>query len=107
MAVNLSAKQFMNDDILNILMKTIANTLLPAPCLELEITEGLIIQDIERCCDILGKFRDFGGKIPIDDFGTGYSSLAYLKQLPIDQLKIDAYFLRDITTSKENGDYPR
>ena len=103
MAVNLSAMQFINCDILNIVTGTIDNTMLPAPYLELEITEGLIIQDIERCCDILGKFRELGGKVSIDDFGTGYSSLAYLKELPIDQLKIDAYFVRDITTSKENA----
>jgi diguanylate cyclase (GGDEF)-like protein len=69
---------------------------LPAECLEIEITEEFLMGDRDRARDILGRLRAQGVRIAVDDFGTGYSSLAYLKELPVDVLKLDKSFLRDI-----------
>ncbi len=64
--------------------------------LQIELTENTLLHDIERCAQVLTRLREHGVRVAIDDFGTGYSSLTYLKQLPIDNLKIDRSFVRDI-----------
>jgi EAL domain-containing protein (putative c-di-GMP-specific phosphodiesterase class I) len=69
---------------------------LPASQLELEITETALIENIDQAVDMLGRLRATGVRISIDDFGTGLASLSYLKRLPIDQLKIDISFIRDV-----------
>lgn len=101
-AVNLSARQFREDG----LHKTIADALvesgLSAECLELEITESMIMQNAERANLLLQHFRKLGAHVLIDDFGTGYSSLSYLKQFPIDSLKIDRSFVFDIPEDKDD-----
>lgn len=103
MAVNISPKQFLDRDIADMLARTIDESQLNPMCLDLEITEGLIMQDVERSISILHNFRELGGRVAIDDFGTGYSSLAYLKQFPVDKLKIDRSFVRDLQKDKKDA----
>ena len=76
---------------------------MPAKCLELELTESVIMANAQQTADKLQAFRDLGVTLAIDDFGTGYSSLAYLKWLPIDTLKIDQEFVGDITTDPDDA----
>ena len=96
MAVNLSALQIQRSDIATLVRRTLDSTGLPANCLELEITEGYILQDADRAVAVLQQLRDLGVSIAIDDFGTGFSSLSYLHRLPIDRLKIDKSFVQEI-----------
>ena len=95
-AVNLSALQIQRGDITALVRRTLDSTGLPANCLELEITEGYILQDADRAVEVLKQLRDLGVSIAIDDFGTGFSSLSYLHRLPIDRLKIDKSFVQEI-----------
>jgi len=95
-AVNLSSRQFLYGNIYAIVSKLIKEYNLDPGCLELEITESMIMEDQEQAIELLGRFRELGVRISIDDFGTGYSSLSYLKNFPVDQLKIDRSFVRDI-----------
>jgi len=99
MAVNLSAVQFNEHDVVAIVARTLAASGLDPRWLELEITEGVIMQEPERVVRILQELRDLGVKLSIDDFGTGYSSLSYLKRFPIDKIKIDKSFVRDLDRS--------
>jgi len=99
MAVNLSALQIQRGDITALVRRALESTGLPARCLELEITEGYILQDAERAITVLQQLRDLGVSIAIDDFGTGFSSLSYLHRLPIDRLKIDKSFVQEIGTA--------
>ena len=100
MAVNLSARQFGQQDLIGIVSGVLGETGLDPHCLGLEITESLLMEDIQANSRLLDEVKtSVGGlQISIDDFGTGYSSLYYLKALPIDVLKIDQSFIRDITT---------
>jgi len=95
-AVNLSARQFREDGLKQMIADALEDSGLSAECLELEITESMIMQNADRASAVLQYFRDLGAHVLIDDFGTGYSSLSYLKQFPIDALKIDRSFVRDI-----------
>ncbi|WP_083928483.1 EAL domain-containing protein [Marinobacterium rhizophilum] len=95
-AVNLSLRQFRDPNLLNTVRLALQNSGLEARYLEFEITESMIMDDINRVLEILGALKALGVTLSIDDFGTGYSSLSYLKQLPLDQLKVDASFVRDI-----------
>jgi EAL domain-containing protein (putative c-di-GMP-specific phosphodiesterase class I) len=97
-AVNVSAAQLDRGDFEGILMRTLANTSLNPACLELEFTERLLMRDPQHGTGAMHSMRNAGVRIAIDDFGTGYSSLAYLKQLPVDTMKIDRLFVRDIAT---------
>lgn len=99
-AVNLSAKQFQHPDFISNIKQHLLNADIEAKNIELEITESLLINDIEQSIQIMHQLKDIGFKLSIDDFGTGYSSLSYLKQFPIDNLKIDRAFVMDI----ENND---
>ncbi len=96
-AVNLSGIQFQRGNIVATIKHTLDQIGLSPQRLELEITEGLIMQKTDRAISMLTRLQDLGITIAIDDFGTGYSSLSYLKQLPVDKLKIDRSFVRDIT----------
>ncbi|GEM_PF-652766 len=98
-AVNLSALQIQRSDIAAMVSKALDSTGLPPCCLELEITEGYILQDADRAVKVLQQLRDLGVSIAIDDFGTGFSSLSYLHRLPIDRLKIDKSFVHEIGTT--------
>ncbi len=102
LAVNLSAKQFMYSDIFSIVSSALDTTELPPLYLELEITESLIMEDIDHAIALLTQLKQLGASISIDDFGTGYSSLGYLKHFPVDQLKIDQSFVRDLADNPED-----
>ncbi len=99
MSVNVSAVQFSRNDFLSLVKEALQTSELAPGCLELELTEGLLLQDIHGAATKLKELKKLGVYIAIDDFGTGYSSLRYLKQLPIDTLKIDQSFIKDMTVS--------
>ena len=103
MAVNISARQFREKDFRQTVAKVLAETGLDAAQLELEVTESVIMHDAQNVIADLQAFRDMGVKLSIDDFGTGYSSLSYLKRFPVDRLKIDQSFVRDITTDADDS----
>lgn len=92
-SVNISSRQFHHAELATTVEACLADTGLEAGSLELEVTESMLIEDIEVASVTLGQLRDLGVRISIDDFGTGYSSLSYLKRLPIDVLKIDRSFI--------------
>ena len=96
-AVNLSARQFKQADLLEHVNMWIERAGVDPALLELELTETSIMHDAESAAKILGRLSEAGMRVTIDDFGTGYSSLAYLKSFPLDALKIDRSFVRDIT----------
>jgi diguanylate cyclase (GGDEF)-like protein len=93
MAVNVSARQFYGTNLVDLVQGVLAETGLAPEWLELEITESLLLQDIDEAISILKRLKAIGVGIAIDDFGTGYSSLSYLKQLPVDTLKLDRSFV--------------
>ena len=95
MAINISPAQFREDDFAQNVIKVIVSKNLPPHLIDIEITETMLIADVGKTSRTLKQLRDFGTKISIDDFGTGYSSLAYLKDFPIDRLKIDRAFIKD------------
>jgi diguanylate cyclase (GGDEF)-like protein len=95
-AVNLSARQFADSMLVAKLTRIIHASGLDPACLELEITESVVMANGECAVAVLDKLKSIGVQIAIDDFGTGYSSLAYLKRFPIDTLKVDRSFIRDI-----------
>jgi diguanylate cyclase (GGDEF)-like protein len=101
-AVNLSAKQFQHPDFITNIKKHLLKAEIEAPFIELEITESLLINDIEESIRIMHELKNIGFKLSIDDFGTGYSSLSYLKQFPIDKLKIDRAFVMDIERNDDD-----
>lgn len=98
-AVNISARQFQHPDFVQMVKDTLASTRVDPANIELEITESVIMQDAERTIAQLLELRALGLKLAIDDFGTGYSSLAYLKRFPLDKLKIDQSFIRNLQPS--------
>jgi diguanylate cyclase (GGDEF)-like protein len=102
LTVNLSARQFESPDLVEGIAKTLSTTGFPASHLELEITESLLMRDIDRTRAILEELKYSGIRIAIDDFGIGYSSLAYLTKFPLDCLKIDQSFVRDIETDADD-----
>jgi diguanylate cyclase (GGDEF)-like protein/PAS domain S-box-containing protein len=97
MAINLSARQFSDRGFLDMVTRVLAETGFDPTLLELEITESQVMRQTEGVILLLSKLAQMGMQIAIDDFGTGYSSLSYLKRLPIQKLKIDQSFVRDIT----------
>ncbi len=97
-AVNLSARQFQQPNLAEIISEVLEETGLDAKCLELEITESNAMQNAENTIYTLRELKALGVRIAMDDFGTGYSSLNYLKRFPIDTLKLDQSFVREITT---------
>ena len=101
--VNLSSRQFNQNNLDEVVASVLHDTGLPPDCLELELTERMIMQDAEGTIAILHKLRALGVQFSIDDFGTGYSSLSYLKRFPIDRIKIDQSFVREITTNSEDA----
>lgn len=101
-AVNLSIRQFSLSDMLVVVSDALRDTGLSATRLELEITEGLMMQDAERTLSVLNELKAKGVRIAVDDFGTGYSSLSYLKRFPLDRLKIDQSFVRDLVISRDD-----
>lgn len=102
-AVNISVRQFLQQDVVAWVARTLQETGLPPEWLELELTESLIAQDIEKVTDTINQLKDIGVKLSIDDFGTGYSSLSYLKRFRVDTLKIDQSFVRNMLTEMEDS----
>ncbi|MCE1251492.1 MAG: bifunctional diguanylate cyclase/phosphodiesterase, partial [Comamonadaceae bacterium] len=96
MAVNVSADQFRQEDFVQQVQQVLAETGAPAPRLKLELTESLMMHDTEQVIARMNALRQLGLRFSLDDFGTGFSSLAYLKRLPLAQLKIDQSFVRDL-----------
>ena len=96
LSVNLSPVQMTRGDVVGVIRRTLEDTGLPASCLEVEITEGVLIHDMAAACKTLDALSDLGVRIALDDFGTGYSSLSYVRALPLDRLKIDRAFIKDI-----------
>jgi EAL domain-containing protein (putative c-di-GMP-specific phosphodiesterase class I) len=102
-AINLSASQFQRSGMVEKIKRALAETALSPIYLELELTESILMQKTDEMISTLGKFHEMGIQISIDDFGTGYSSLSYIKKFPIDTLKIDQSFVRDITTNPDDA----
>ena len=103
LAVNLSARQFQQQNLSEVVARILQETRLNSHDLELELTESSIMKNAESAVQTLGELKAMGVKIAIDDFGTGYSSLGYLKRLPIDTVKIDRSFVRDVTTEPDDA----
>jgi len=98
MAVNLSPRQFTDPDLVANIARALEETGMRPDLMELEITEGMMMQDVDHALEKLVAIRALGVRLAIDDFGTGYSSLAQLKRLPINTLKVDRSFVRDLPT---------
>jgi EAL domain-containing protein (putative c-di-GMP-specific phosphodiesterase class I) len=95
-AVNVSALQFRQDDFVNKVEQALGDTGADPAWLTLEMTESILLEDFEATVSKIQELKRLGVRFSIDDFGTGYSSLAYLKRLPVDEIKIDRSFVRDI-----------
>ena len=102
-AINLSARQFNNSELVSKVVDALLMTDLSANTLELEITESVIMQEKEWMHNAFELFKDMGVRIALDDFGTGYSSLSYLKRFPINTIKIDRSFIRDVTEDADDA----
>jgi EAL domain-containing protein (putative c-di-GMP-specific phosphodiesterase class I) len=103
LAMNLAVKQLQQKDFIAMFTQLIRQSECEAEWLELEVTEGQIMNNPEEAIKILQRISELGVELAIDDFGTGYSSLAYLKKLPIDKLKIDQAFVRDLPHGDEDS----
>jgi diguanylate cyclase (GGDEF)-like protein/PAS domain S-box-containing protein len=102
-SVNVSARQFIQQDFVDLVINTVTETAINPKQLELELTESILIHDIDETLEKLKKLKAFGVRIAIDDFGTGYSSLSYLKSIPLDVLKIDKSFINTVTTDSNDA----
>jgi diguanylate cyclase (GGDEF)-like protein len=102
-SVNLSSRQFRSETLFDSVTEALRASRLQPQLLELELTESLLVENVEHAMGVMGKLKAIGTAISIDDFGTGYSSLGYLKRFPIDSLKIDKSFVRDIATSPKDA----
>jgi len=103
MSVNLSALQFRRAGLIETVAGALARSGLPPHLLELELTESILLQDVENTLDTVRQLKALGIRLAIDDFGTGYSSLSYLKRFAVDRLKIDQSFVRDIHTDPDDA----
>jgi diguanylate cyclase (GGDEF)-like protein len=102
MAVNLSPRQFQDDHLLRDVDDALKETGMPAHLLQLEITESMVMQNVARAIKLLNEIQDRGVQLAIDDFGTGYSSMSLMKQFPIDMIKIDRSFVRDLAENPQD-----
>ncbi|OOE13969.1 putative bifunctional diguanylate cyclase/phosphodiesterase [Fictibacillus arsenicus] len=102
-SVNISVRQLLEESFVDRVESILIETHFPASSLELEITESTTMESLEETLPVLNRLREKGIRISIDDFGTGYSSLTYLRQLPVDTLKIDKTFIDDILTDPKAG----
>ena len=103
MAVNLSAVQFKRGSVEQSVIRALEESCLNPALLELELTESILIQNVESVLDCVKRLKLLGVKLSIDDFGTGYSSLSYLKRFDIDKLKIDQSFVRDLGADPDDA----
>jgi diguanylate cyclase (GGDEF)-like protein/PAS domain S-box-containing protein len=102
-SLNISARQFRQQDLPELLTRVIAETGVDPRQLEFELTESMVMHDVENAIAMLRELKRIGVTLALDDFGTGYSSLAYLKRFPIDVLKIDRSFVRDIDSEADDA----
>jgi diguanylate cyclase (GGDEF)-like protein/PAS domain S-box-containing protein len=102
-AVNVSSRQFVEGDLEGTIRRALETHGVEPGMLELELTESALMSNAEHTIEVLSRLKQLGIRIAIDDFGTGYSSLAYLKRFPIDKLKIDIAFVRDVTTNPDDA----
>ncbi|HEY9647402.1 MAG TPA: EAL domain-containing protein [Chroococcidiopsis sp.] len=102
-SVNLSARQFRQHNLLELVEQVLNDTQLPAEMLVLEMTETSVMEDVEATITVLQALKAMGVSLSIDDFGTGYSSLNYLKRFPLDTLKIDKAFIDDVTSNAHDS----
>lgn len=102
-AVNISARQFQQSNLTERLVQILNDTGVPAELLELELTEGTLVQNVAEAKLRLQEWKDLGLKISLDDFGTGYSSLSYLQQFPFDIIKIDRSFVHNVNSDPKNA----
>jgi diguanylate cyclase (GGDEF)-like protein/PAS domain S-box-containing protein len=100
-AVNLSTMQFHHKYVVEMVENAIKEAGVDPACLTLEVTEGIVMHDLDYTSKVLSALKNLGVSISVDDFGTGYSSLSYLKKLPVDNVKIDMSFVKDITTDPD------
>ncbi len=101
-SVNISPKQFQDPGLSRFIEEVLQSTELPASALQLEITEGLLMGDMEVLLPVFNAIKELGVSISLDDFGTGFSSLSYLQRFPIDNLKIDRSFIREIPKNNDS-----
>lgn len=102
-SVNLSIRQFRKMNLIGDIYRIVRETGMDPACLELEITESMAMEDMNRVIRKLEELKRLGIRISMDDFGTGYSSLHYLKKIPIHKLKIDQSFIRDIASDRDSA----
>lgn len=102
MAVNVPSAHIQRGNLAQCVRNALAASQFPAACFELEITETMLMQDLAQTIEMLVELSELGIRLSVDDFGTGYSSLAYLKRFPIDALKIDSSFIRELEAGSEN-----
>ena len=103
LGINVSPQQFSQPEFFDQVRQAIDDAGIPARCIDLEITEGMVINEVEETIIRMNQIREFGVTFSIDDFGTGYSSLSYLKRLPLDVLKVDQSFVRDLSTDSNDA----
>lgn len=106
-AVNISARQFLRGDLVEKVATTLAASSMQPDYLELELTESMLMNDVENTVRTLRALKKMGVRLSIDDFGTGYSSLSYLKRFPLDILKIDRSFVSELGTESDDGEIAR
>ncbi|MDP2107142.1 MAG: bifunctional diguanylate cyclase/phosphodiesterase, partial [Desulfobulbaceae bacterium] len=102
-AINLSAGQFKDETLIDDIRRVLSETKVKPELIELEITESMLMDNVDGSIDRLDKISQFGCRLSIDDFGTGYSSLNYLKRFPVDVLKVDRSFVSDLTDSEDDA----
>lgn len=102
-AINLSSRQFRGGGLVDVVGNALKKNNIPGHCVELEITERMLMKDVSDVIVMLNQFKEMGIHLSIDDFGTGYSSLSYLKRFPIDTIKIDRSFIRDVTVDPDDA----
>ena len=102
MAVNLSPRQFIDETLLQDIDDALAASGMPPALLQLEITESMVMRNVARAIKVLEIIRSRGMRLAIDDFGTGYSSMSLMKQFPVDTIKIDRSFVRDLPDDAED-----
>ena len=107
LCVNISPRQFRQADFVQRVERSLRSNQLPYSLLKLEITEGIVIQNLDDTVDKMRSLQALGVSFAMDDFGTGYSSLTYLKRLPVDALKIDQSFVRDATHDPNDAEIIR
>jgi EAL domain-containing protein (putative c-di-GMP-specific phosphodiesterase class I) len=101
-SVNISPLEFHRTNFLNDLEEILNASQLPPQLLKLEVTEGMLITDVQKSIEILHAIRALGIKVSLDDFGTGYSSLSYLRRLPVDQIKLDKSFFENFPIDQQD-----